>query len=109
GGDGAGVDQQFDFRPLEFIEHGGGLCLLIAYREQRMAFCGLLPRFHFNLSISAMAAARARIFASCMKLRKTSGGSFFAEVLSTRGRSFGSPPCAQVVARAAQASSAFGG
>jgi hypothetical protein len=56
-----------------------------------------------------MAAAGARIFASWMKYKKTSRGSFFADVLSMRGRSFGSPPCAPVFARAAQVRNAFGG
>src|SRR5262249_20228806 len=76
GSNRAGVDQQFDLRALEFTENGGRLCLLVADCEERPRLrrfhlgsglgpdFGFRPGFHFTLSISAMAAAGARILAS---------------------------------------------
>ena len=70
GRDRARIDQQVDFGALEFVHHRGGLGLLVADREQRLRFRCLdlsFGGFISVVSISAMAAAGARNFASWMK------------------------------------------
>ena len=107
GGDCAGVDQKIDPGASELVEHGLRPGLLVADGEQRRGF-RCLPLFHVSRSINAMAAAGARSLASWMKYTNTSRGFLGAACLSTRGRSSGAPPLAQVAARFAQASRAFG-
>src|SRR5690242_6921596 len=67
--DRAGIDEQLDLGVDELFQHGGRLCLFVADREQAPGLCRFSFRLrpHLSLSISAMAAAGARIFASWIK------------------------------------------
>ena len=67
GRDRAGIDQQIDFRALEFVEHRGGLGLLVADGEQRMAFRRLSFAPSFQSFDQRHGGRRRAHFASWMK------------------------------------------
>jgi len=47
-GNRAGIDDQLDFRALEFAKNRSGLCLLVADRVERPCFCSLDFGFGFG-------------------------------------------------------------